>query len=146
MQKFKGRPVLPGNVRGHAVVSRHGLNMLASIKIKGGRFSRKVTYSEPNDFEPHGNVITGAILCLPQTIGSTIGGRMIEGLAKKGLAPKAMLFSLKIDTLAAAGVVLAEIWAGNRIVTVDELGSGFLETVQEGQIIEVHKDGTVILV
>jgi acyl-CoA hydrolase len=43
----------------------------------------------------------------------------------------------------AAGVLMADIWKDQRIVTVDMLGDEFLETVQTGDPISVNADGTV---
>ena len=52
-------------------------------------------------------------------------------------------FEKPIDTLTAAGVLMTEIWKDQRIVTVDMLGDEFLETVQTGDPITIHADGTV---
>jgi len=38
---------------------------------------------------------------------------------------------------------MADIWEDQRIVTVDMLGDEFLETVQMGDPISIHADGTV---
>jgi predicted aconitase with swiveling domain len=62
-----------------------------------------------------------------------------------GIAPAAMLFSEEIDSLAASGVILADIWNGHKIITVDRLGDDFLEAVQDGMIVDIKSDGTVIL-
>jgi predicted aconitase with swiveling domain len=150
MKTFKGRPVLPGSVRGPALVSRQGFNTLASFQksvIAGsltGRAKRAVC-SDQDNRDLFGKVLTGTILCLPQTIGSTSGGLVLETVAAMGIAPAAMLFSQSIDSLAASGVVLADVWVGKRIVAVDRLGDEFLQTVREGQQIEVGEDGTVTL-
>ena len=48
-----------------------------------------------------------------------------------------------IDTLAAAGVLMADIWKDQHIVTIDMLGDEFLETVQMGDPVSFHEDGTV---
>jgi len=61
-----------------------------------------------------------------------------------GVAPRALLFSEPIDTLAASGVILADVWLSKRIVVVDRLGQEFLEYVHDGQPLEVRTDGTVI--
>ncbi len=45
--------------------------------------------------------------------------------------------------LAAAGVLMSDIWKDRRIVTIDMLGDEFLETVQMGDPITIHADGTV---
>jgi hypothetical protein len=45
--------------------------------------------------------------------------------------------------LAAAGVITADIWSDKKIITIDNLGSDFLESVEEGMTIEIEEDGTV---
>ena len=59
------------------------------------------------------------------------------------MGPEALLFSKPIDTLAAAGVLMADIWKDQRIVTIDMLGDEFLETVKMDDPISVKEDGTV---
>ena len=61
------------------------------------------------------------------------------------IQPKAMLFSEPIDSLAAAGVILSDVWADDSIITVDNLGKEFLEYVKDGMTLDVKKDGTVIV-
>ena len=65
------------------------------------------------------------------------------GMKAIGVGPKALLFSKPIDTLAAAGVLMADIWKDERIVTIDMLGDEFLEAVQMGDPIAIREDGTV---
>ena len=65
------------------------------------------------------------------------------GMKAIGVGPKALLFSQPIDTLAAAGVLMADIWKNERIVTIDMLGDEFLETVKMGDPIAIREDGTV---
>jgi hypothetical protein len=45
------------------------------------------------------------LICLPQTIGSTTGGMILQSVTELGIGPKAMLFSKHIDSLAAAGII-----------------------------------------
>ena len=65
------------------------------------------------------------------------------GVKAIGVGPQALLFSKPIDTLAAAGVLMADICRQERIVTVDMLGDEFLETVKMGDPIAIKEDGTV---
>ena len=88
-------------------------------------------------------MLSGRALCLPQTIGSTTGGLVIHTAAAMGAAPAALLFSGPIDSLAAAGAILADVWTPHSIPTVDGLGEEFLAYVQDGMTIEVAADGTV---
>lgn len=68
---------------------------------------------------------------------------MFMTIAEKGVALKAMLFANHIDSLAACGLLMADNWLDKRIVTVDLLGSDFLEAVKTGDTVAVHEDGTV---
>ena len=79
----------------------------------------------------------------PHTACYTMGGMTLMGMTTIGVGPRALLLSKSIDTLAAAGVLMADIWKDQRIVTVDMLGDESLETVQMGDPITVHEDGTV---
>ena len=76
---------------------------------------------------------------------ATTGGVALQTATQMGIMPKALLFPEHIDTLAASGLILADIWLKTRVVTVDQLEKGFLEYVHDGQQIELHEDGTVIV-
>ena len=57
-----------------------------------------------------------------------------------------MLFSKPIDSLAAAGSILASVWLdGVSMPVVDSLGEEFLDYVREGMTITV-KDGGLVCV
>ena len=58
--------------------------------------------------------------------------------------PACMLFSNHIDSLAAAGAVLADVWVENSSMPViDCLGDEFLDYVKDGMTVTVRADGTV---
>jgi predicted aconitase with swiveling domain len=65
------------------------------------------------------------------------------GVAKLGVAPKAMLFANHIDSLAAGGLVMADIWMDKRIIAIDLLGDEFLDAANTGDPVSIHEDGTV---
>ena len=65
------------------------------------------------------------------------------GMKEVGVGPQARLISKHMDSLAAAGVLMADIWKEQRIVTIDMLGDEFLKTVKTGDPITINKDGTV---
>jgi hypothetical protein len=54
-----------------------------------------------------------------------------------------MLFSLPIDSLAASGAILGDVWTDASMPVVDMLGEEFLETVQTGMTVTVGEDGVV---
>ena len=141
---FNGRPILSGALEGPATVSRIGFNTLSTYKaVMFGGVTDKAVCSDGDNKDLYGKDITGAIICLPQTIGSTTGGFVLMGVAKLGLAPKAMLFANHVDSLAIGGLLMADLWMEKRIVAVDLLGQDFLDAVNTGDPVKVHEDGTV---
>ena len=92
-----------------------------------------------------GKNITGKILCLPITIGSTTGGLVIQTICDMNINPAALLFSETIDSLAASGIVLATVWQNSKIICIDRLGEEFLNSVKTGDQVEIKLDGTVII-
>jgi predicted aconitase with swiveling domain len=141
---FKGRVVLAGNIKGKATVSRQPFNTSGSYleQMTSGR-TDAAPCTDANNKELYGKDLSGAILCTPTTVGSTMGGMALMGVTEMGVGPQALLFSKPIDTLAAAGVLMSEIWKDNRIVTIDMLGDEFLKTVNMGDPISISEDGTV---
>ena len=143
MKTFKGRPVVPGEAEATALVSHGGLNTLASFQ-KSLQFGDKTAKcGDQNNPDLFGKPMVGTALCLPQTIGSTTGGMVLYCANAMGRSPACLLFANHIDSLAAAGAVLSEVWGSNPMPTVDCLGDEFLNTVKTGDKIKVHKDGTV---
>jgi predicted aconitase with swiveling domain len=88
----------------------------------------------------------GKALCLPQTIGSTTGGLVLYCACAMERQPACMLFSKPIDSLAAAGSVLASVWLDNvSMPVIDSLGDEFLDYVKDDMTITVKDDGTVVV-
>ena len=141
---FRGRVVLAGEVTGTATVSRQPFNTSGSYQenMFAGR-TDSAPCTDASNAELYRKDLSGMILCTPTTVGSTMGGMALMGMTSIGVGPQALLFSKPIDTLAAAGVLMAEIWKDARIITVEMLGDEFLETVQMGDPIAIHDDGTV---
>ena len=142
---FKGRALLPGKAKGEIIVSNNSMNTLATYRKAIITKSRKAVCSDQNNPDLYKKNLSNKIICLPQTSGSTTGGLALMAIAGMGTAPKALLFSENIDSLAAAGVILTEIWLSSRIITIDGLGQEFLDYAQTGMDVEIKEDGTVIL-
>jgi len=140
---FKGRPMLAGACEGEALVTHGGLNTLASYEKALIFHSKNAVCSDQNNPDLYKKDMAGKIICLPQTIGSTTGGLVLMAVCSLGSQPKALLFVDHIDSLAAAGVILSDIWVGKRIIVVDQLGPDFLSAVESGQTISIAEDGTV---
>ena len=144
MKAFKGRVVAPGEVTAEAVVSHGGLNTLASFQ-KALQFGDKTaTCGDQNNPDLFGKQMAGKALCLPRTIGSTTGGMVIYCACSMGRQPACMLFSEPIDSLAGAGVILADVWLkDSKMPVVDSLGEEFLEYVKDGMSVTIKADGVV---
>ena len=140
MKEFKGRVVTPGTVTAKAVVSKQGFNTLASMQM-ALQFGDKQTNPDIN-----GKPLCGAALCLPQTIGSTTGGLVLYCACAMKRQPACMLFANHIDSLAAAGAVLADVWVDDiTMPVIDCLGDEFLDYVKDGMTVTVKEDGTVVV-
>ena len=145
MKEFKGRVINGGYYKGEAVVSRQGVNTLATFRKSALAKADKVIVADQNNPDIFGKNITGKALCLPQTIGSTTGGMVIQVICSMGINPACLLFSEHIDSLAGAGVILSVVWEHSNLIAIDQLGKEFLATVKTGDIIEVKEDGTVLI-
>ena len=144
-RSFKGRAILPGNLEGEVLVTHVGFNTYASFYTSIHTQVETAQCADSSNQELYGKNLTDKIICLPKTTGSTSAGAVWQRVARMGVAPKAMLFSQQIDSLAAGGLIVADVWAGKRIVTVDQLGGEFLESVQDGNRIVIQEDGTVTI-
>ena len=144
MKEFHGRVIAPGTVTAEAVVSHGGFNTLASFQGALQFGDKKATCGDQNNPDLHGKELAGKALCLPQTIGSTTGGLVLYCACAMGRQPACMLFSGPIDSLAAAGSILASVWLdGIQMPVIDNLGEEFLNYVQHGMTVTVKEDGTV---
>ena len=144
MREFKGRVIAPGTVTAEAVVSHAGFNTLASLQGALQFGDKKATCGDQNNPDLHGKQLAGKAVCLPQTIGSTTGGLVLYCACAMGRQPACMLFSNPIDSLAAAGSILASVWLPDvKMPVVDSLGSEFLDYVKDGMTVTIGDDGTV---
>lgn len=146
MREFKGRIVTPGTVTAQAVVTKEGFNTLASMQMALQFGDKNVKCGDQNNADIYGKALAGKALCLPQTIGSTTGGLVLYCACALGTYPACMLFANHIDSLAAAGAVLADVWVDSaHMPVIDCLGDEFLEYVKDGMTITIKEDGTVIV-
>ena len=127
---FQGRVVAPGQVTAPALVSHGGLNTLASFQKALQFGDKKATCGDQNNPDLYGKQMLGKALCLPRTIGSTTGGLV--------------LYCEPIDSLAAAGAILSDVWLADKTMPViDSLGEEFLAYVKDGMTVTVSANGLV---
>ena len=143
-KSFKGRPLVPGNLEGEALVSKQPFNTTASYftNMFAGN-TKNAPCTDVNNQELKDKDLAGAIICTPQTVGSTMGAGAIMGMNQLGVGFKAMLFSSHVDSIAAGGLIMDDIWNDKKVITVDLLGDEFMNTVKSGDKIKISEDGTV---
>lgn len=141
--KFKGRAIYTDDIKGEALVSKKGVNLLATY-FEGIPKKDKRSLDANNEYT-YKKEIAGKILIVPECIGSTTAGMMLEAASANDIAPKAILFENHIDTLASAGIVLSKIWAGKTIYAIDNIGDGITEKINSGDMVEIKKDGSIFV-
>ena len=144
MKQFNGRVIVPGTCTAEALVSHGGFNTLASYQMAMMFGDKQVKCGDQNNTDLYKKPMIGKALCLPMTIGSTTGGMVLYTVCSMGKQPACMLFSNPIDSLPAAGAVLADVWLEDvSMPVVDSLGQEFLDYVKDGMTITVEPDGKV---
>lgn len=143
-KSFQGRVVLPGELEGSALVSKQPFNTTASYftNMFAGN-TKDAPCTDANNKELYQKDLSGAIICTPQTVGSTMGAGAIMGMNLLGVGFKAMLFSSHVDSIAAGGLIMDAIWNDRKVITIDLLGDEFMNTVKTGDKIKISEDGTV---
>jgi predicted aconitase with swiveling domain len=141
---FKGRPLLSGNLKGKVLASKQPFNTTGSYleNLFSGK-SDSAPCTDPNNKDFYKKDLSGAILCTTTTVGSTLGGAALMGVGSMGLGLKAMLFSQHVDSVSISGLLMDDIWYGNRVITIDLLGDEFLDAVKSGDTVSIKEDGTV---
>ena len=141
---FKGRPLLAGDLKGKALVSKQPFNLTGSyLKNMFAGETKTAPCTDTANKELYEKDLKGAIICTPQTVGSTMGAGTIMMLSELGVQPQAWLFSSHIDSISAAGLIIDDVWNGKRVPTIDLLGDEFLEAIKTGDPVNILEDGTI---
>ena len=144
MRQFQGRVVTAGEVTAEAVVTKEGFNTLASFQNALQFGDKEVKCGDQNNKDLYGKSLLNKALVLPQTIGSTTGGLVLYCACALSKNPACLLFTNHIDSLAAAGAVLADVWVdGVSMPVIDSLGEEFLNYVKDGMKITIKPNGVV---
>ena len=145
MKEFKGRVIVPGTCTAEALVSHNGFNTLASFQMAIMFNKKGVPCGDQNNPEIYEKPMQGKALCLPITIGSTTGGMILYTVLASDKAPACMLFSESIDSLAASGAIMGDVWTDTNMPVIDRLGDEFLQYVTTGATVTVKEDGVVVV-
>ena len=143
MKEFKGRVIVPGTCSAEALVSHNGFNTLASFQMAIMFNKKGVPCGDQNNPDLYNQKMQGKALCRPITIGSTTGGMILYTVLAVGKAPACMLFSESIDSLAASGAIMGDVWTDSSMPVIDRLGQEFLDYVKTGMTVTIKEDGIV---
>jgi len=126
-RELRGRPIVEGRSRGRALVSSDPLSFLGGVDSETG-----VVIERNHDL--NGRCIKDAILCFPHGHGSTVGSYVLYSLARRGLAPKAIV-NERADPVVVVGAVIAE------IPMVDQID---ISKIRTGDIVEVDGERGIV--
>ncbi|MGC8998763.1 MAG: DUF126 domain-containing protein [Candidatus Bathyarchaeia archaeon] len=96
-----GRGIVEGYCKAQALVSTKPISFLGDVDSETG-----IIIEKKHDL--YGISIKDKVLCFPHGHGSTVGSYVLYSLAKKGLAPKAII-NHKADPVIVVGAVIANI-------------------------------------
>ncbi|MET1033866.1 MAG: DUF126 domain-containing protein [Arthrobacter sp.] len=132
---LRGRGIVPGKVRGEALVSTETISGWGGIDpAKGTIIERRHSL--------FGVCFSGKILVFPGAKGSSGWSGFFQSTRLLGTAPLAMVFTT-VTTKAVLGAVVT------RVPTVSDFGDGVdpVRSIRSGDIVEVDADaGTVTIV
>jgi hypothetical protein len=117
---LKGRGIVEGSCKAEALVSSKPISFLGGVDPADGKIIEK-------NHDLCGECIKDKVLCFPYGHGSTVGSYVMYSLAKKGLAPKAIL-NKTADPVVVVGAIIAE------IPMIDQID---IKQIRTGDLVEV---------
>ncbi len=120
---FKGKGIVKGSFRGKALVARKPISFLGGVDTSTGTIIER-------GHELRGEALAERALILPHGKGSTVGSYVLYSLAKRGLAPKAIV-TVKTDLMILTGCVISG------IPLLSEVPKEVLYVVKSGDVVEV---------
>jgi predicted aconitase with swiveling domain len=120
---LKGRTIVEGRCRAEALVSAKPISFLGGVDPADGKIIQK-------GHDLCGQCVKDTILCFPHGHGSTVGSYVLYSLARKNLAPKAIV-NETADPVVVVGAIIADITMVDRVS---------IQQIKTGDLVEV--DGT----
>ena len=117
---LKGRRIVEGHCRAEALVSTKPISFLAGVDPANGKIIEK-------SHDLYGKCVKDMVLCFPHGHGSTVGSYALYSLAKKNLAPKAIL-NQTADSVVVVGAIIAD------IPMIDQID---IKKIKTGDLLEV---------
>jgi predicted aconitase with swiveling domain len=117
---LKGRIVVEGHCKAKALVSSKPISFLGGVDPADGKIIEK-------NHDLCGECVKDKVLCFPHGHGSTVGSYVLYSLAKKGLAPKAIV-NETADPVVVVGAIIAD------VPMIDQVD---IKQIRTGDLIEV---------
>jgi len=117
---LKGRVIVEGKCTARALVSAKPISFLGGVDPADGRIVEK-------NHDLCGECIKNKVLCFPHGHGSTVGSYVLYSLARKGLAPCAIV-NQTADPVVVVGAIIAN------IPMVDQID---IKNIHTGDTVEV---------
>ncbi len=130
MKKIYGRGVIEGIAKGEAIVSTQPFGFFGGVDPSTGMVIDK-------RHELYGRNIKGKVMVYPEGRGSTVGAAVVLELMRTGCAPAAII-NVKIETITAAGGLMARKFYNKDIPMVDRLAEDPIKAIKTGDVVEVN--------
>jgi predicted aconitase with swiveling domain len=117
---LKGKTIVEGHCKAEALVSTKPISFLGGVNPADGKVTEK-------NHDLCGECIKDKVLCFPHGYGSTVGSYVLYSLAKKKLAPKAII-NQKADPVVVVGAIIAD------IPMIDQID---IKQIKTGDLVEV---------
>jgi len=117
---LKGRTIVEGHCKAQALVSTKPISFLGGVDPADGKIIEK-------HHDLFGICVKNKVLCFPHGHGSTVGSYVLYALAKKGLAPKAII-NQTADPVVVVGAIIAN------VPMIDQID---IKQIQTGDTVEV---------
>jgi predicted aconitase with swiveling domain len=115
MFKLQGRSIVEGTCAAEALVSRKPISFLGGVDPADGRIVER-------GHDLSGACVKGKVLVFPHGHGSTVGSYVMYSLAKRGLAPAAII-NETADPVVVVGAIIANIPMIDKI-DIDKIKTG----------------------
>ncbi|MBX5328051.1 MAG: DUF126 domain-containing protein [Candidatus Bathyarchaeota archaeon] len=117
---LKGRGIVEGQCKAEALVSKKPISFLGGVDPADGKIIEK-------NHDLCGECVKDKVLCFPHGHGSTVGSYVMYSLAKKKLAPKAII-NKTADPVVVVGAIIAN------IPMIDQID---IKQIETGDLVEV---------
>jgi predicted aconitase with swiveling domain len=126
---LRGRTIVEGHCRAEALVSSKPMSFLGGVDPADGKVVEK-------NHDLCGKCVKGKVLCFPHGHGSTVGSYVLYSLAKRQLAPEAIV-NQTADPVIVVGAIIAN------VPMVDQID---IKQIRTGDLVEVDADEGLIKV